>query len=414
MRAPIDLAAKRLHGGVQRRDLVRQSGDYRRDLAELLAARSLPFNPLVSPARLVVLKDTNLFALRLNFQSQGNHLLPQVRGRCFVLRWIDGLSVWVCLWHCLDMSETFMLIRGLRPLWLAVFLAVALPASAGFALAQSGPDGGAEGQGGSGSPQSEPTPRTSGGGGFGSAEAEVEESPEVDQAPLELAPEMQAASTGIGDPDAPEDLLQNATDKVSIAGTSGNGGHLSYSVPIEVSAFRGVEPSVSLQYNSSRKTKLGGLYQGWLGYAWGEGIDVIERASPLRPVVLRRHRHLFAQWRGTGGLCDKHRIADLQHWRHACHQERIVLAHQLLHREQRMIATLANTDNVPLTSVQLVDELDRVSFSYTSRLDVGQPVGLVPGKHAAAVSGHVAVGVIADGSGAQMRRGMRAMPLRAG
>ncbi|WP_217579008.1 hypothetical protein, partial [Mesorhizobium sp. GbtcB19] len=31
----------------------------------------------------------------------------------------------------------------------------------------------------------------------------------------------------------------------------------------------------------SRKTKLGGFYQGWLGYAWGvTGFDVIVRATP--------------------------------------------------------------------------------------------------------------------------------------
>jgi RHS repeat-associated protein len=42
--------------------------------------------------------------------------------------------------------------------------------------------------------------------------------------------------------------------------------------------FRGLEPHIALNYSSARKSKLGGLYQGWLGYGWGlQGFDVIER-----------------------------------------------------------------------------------------------------------------------------------------
>ena len=64
-------------------------------------------------------------------------------------------------------------------------------------------------------------------------------------------------------------------------GNTGSNGSLNYDIAIDVPAFHGLEPEIVLNYNSSRKTKLGGLYQGWLGYAWGlEGFDVIERASP--------------------------------------------------------------------------------------------------------------------------------------
>ncbi|MER9918739.1 MULTISPECIES: RHS repeat-associated core domain-containing protein [unclassified Mesorhizobium] len=61
---------------------------------------------------------------------------------------------------------------------------------------------------------------------------------------------------------------------------AGNG-NLGYAIGIDVPDFHGIEPQIALNYNSSRKTKTGGLYQGWLGYAWGlEGFDVIERATP--------------------------------------------------------------------------------------------------------------------------------------
>lgn len=59
-----------------------------------------------------------------------------------------------------------------------------------------------------------------------------------------------------------------------------NNGAFSYRYPIDVPAFRGLEPKLSLTYNSSRKTRNGGDYQGWLGYGWGlSGVPVIERAG---------------------------------------------------------------------------------------------------------------------------------------
>ncbi|MER9335046.1 FG-GAP-like repeat-containing protein [Mesorhizobium sp. M0293] len=81
-------------------------------------------------------------------------------------------------------------------------------------------------------------------------------------------------TTDSGDPEAV------GTPKVDLPKTSGNG-NLGYAIGIDVPAFHGIEPQIALTYNSSRKTKLGGLYQGWLGYAWGlDGFDVIERATP--------------------------------------------------------------------------------------------------------------------------------------
>ncbi|MDR6819716.1 hypothetical protein J2X76_004913 [Neorhizobium sp. 2083] len=72
----------------------------------------------------------------------------------------------------------------------------------------------------------------------------------------------------------------NAPEKPSIPEITGNG-FFTQKIGIDVPGFRGLEPKLSLAYSSARKTRLGGLYQGWLGYAWGlDGFDVIERATP--------------------------------------------------------------------------------------------------------------------------------------
>jgi YD repeat-containing protein len=61
----------------------------------------------------------------------------------------------------------------------------------------------------------------------------------------------------------------------------GGTGVLDYNYDLAVPSFHGVEPKIVLNYASTRKTKTGGLYQGWLGYGWGlKGFDVIERARP--------------------------------------------------------------------------------------------------------------------------------------
>ncbi|MCP4089358.1 MAG: hypothetical protein GY746_06155, partial [Gammaproteobacteria bacterium] len=57
-------------------------------------------------------------------------------------------------------------------------------------------------------------------------------------------------------------------------------GSFVYSYKLDVPEFRGLEPSLVLNYSSLRKRKTGGTYQGWLGYGWGlGGFDVIQRAS---------------------------------------------------------------------------------------------------------------------------------------
>ncbi|MCJ9755003.1 hypothetical protein MOV61_30165, partial [Neorhizobium sp. BETTINA12A] len=84
---------------------------------------------------------------------------------------------------------------------------------------------------------------------------------------------MAAASVATG-------RTANAPEKPSVPEITGNG-FFTQKIGIDVPGFRGLEPKLALNYSSSRKTRLGGLYQGWLGYAWGlDGFDVIERATP--------------------------------------------------------------------------------------------------------------------------------------
>lgn len=65
--------------------------------------------------------------------------------------------------------------------------------------------------------------------------------------------------------------------------TASGRGNASYEFGFDLPGFRGLEPGVSLQYDSSRKTKRQGRYQGWTGYGWGlDGFDVIERVSEGR------------------------------------------------------------------------------------------------------------------------------------
>lgn len=92
--------------------------------------------------------------------------------------------------------------------------------------------------------------------------AEAEIAPAAEPAPAEgLIPEIKAPTTNF--PEA-----------------KGNGS-LGYSFAIDLPDFRELQPKISLTYNSTRKTKTGGAYQGWLGYGWGlEGVDVIVRARP--------------------------------------------------------------------------------------------------------------------------------------
>jgi hypothetical protein len=86
-------------------------------------------------------------------------------------------------------------------------------------------------------------------------------------------------------------IVKNSSTAETFGGVGGaqttlgdvtNNGAFSYRYPIDVPAFRGLEPKLSLTYNSSRKTRTGGDYQGWLGYGWGlSGVPVIERAGAM-------------------------------------------------------------------------------------------------------------------------------------
>ena len=59
----------------------------------------------------------------------------------------------------------------------------------------------------------------------------------------------------------------------------GGTGVLDYSYDLDLPKFHGIVAKLSLSYSSARKSKTGGLYQGWLGYGWGlGGFDVIERS----------------------------------------------------------------------------------------------------------------------------------------
>ncbi|WP_179297780.1 RHS repeat domain-containing protein [Mesorhizobium carmichaelinearum] len=96
----------------------------------------------------------------------------------------------------------------------------------------------------------------------------------------EAAPAAQAAVAAATTTTTSSDPEAIGTPKVDLPKAAGNG-NLGYAIGIDVPAFHGIEPQIALNYNSSRKTKTGGLYQGWLGYAWGlDGFDVIERATP--------------------------------------------------------------------------------------------------------------------------------------
>ncbi|WP_210336735.1 toxin TcdB middle/N-terminal domain-containing protein, partial [Ensifer sp. ENS05] len=79
---------------------------------------------------------------------------------------------------------------------------------------------------------------------------------------------------------APIESPVSAIPKASVPEITGNGS-MTQSIAIDVPAFRSLSPKLALSYDSARKSRLGGLYQGFTGYAWGlDGLDVIERASP--------------------------------------------------------------------------------------------------------------------------------------
>ncbi|MEQ1409874.1 hypothetical protein ABK249_33875, partial [Neorhizobium sp. Rsf11] len=110
------------------------------------------------------------------------------------------------------------------------------------------------------------------------------EEPQADKADAEAtdenAAEPQAMTAMAAAATSQEAPAVNAPERPSVPEIGGNG-FFTQKIAIDVPAFRGLEPKIALSYSSARKTRLGGLYQGWLGYAWGlDGFDVIERASP--------------------------------------------------------------------------------------------------------------------------------------
>ncbi len=104
--------------------------------------------------------------------------------------------------------------------------------------------------------------------------------PSGEEEGLSAQTEALTAASATTDTSVRDENLGGAWRAQPTLGDVTNNGAFSYNYAIEVPAFRGLEPKLSLSYNSSRKTKTGGDYQGWLGYGWGlSGIPVIERAG---------------------------------------------------------------------------------------------------------------------------------------
>ncbi|WP_185975256.1 RHS repeat-associated core domain-containing protein [Mesorhizobium sp. WSM4310] len=155
--------------------------------------------------------------------------------------------------------------------------------AAGSSSSSSSAQSTGDGSSGTGSPDAaakvgaKPADDTSTTDGTKAADTETAKTTDTEAAPEEPSAQAMAAATTTTDSGDPEAI---GTPKVDLPKAAGNG-NLGYAIGIDVPAFHGIEPQIALNYNSSRKTKLGGLYQGWLGYAWGlDGFDVIERASP--------------------------------------------------------------------------------------------------------------------------------------
>ena len=75
----------------------------------------------------------------------------------------------------------------------------------------------------------------------------------------------------------PPAALDNVGPKLPISSYNGS---YSYNVPIDVPAFHGIEPKLSISYDSSRGIRSRPGAGGWLGVGWAlEGVSVIERVS---------------------------------------------------------------------------------------------------------------------------------------
>lgn len=101
-----------------------------------------------------------------------------------------------------------------------------------------------------------------------------------DDKSAEEAPAAEAAVAAAAPVNSPGLIPEAEAPKIAPPNVRGNGS-LAYAFPIDVPLFRGLEPKISLDYDSSRKSRTGGPYQGWLGFGWSlGGIDVVERARP--------------------------------------------------------------------------------------------------------------------------------------
>ncbi|MBY5531534.1 toxin TcdB middle/N-terminal domain-containing protein, partial [Rhizobium leguminosarum] len=77
----------------------------------------------------------------------------------------------------------------------------------------------------------------------------------------------------------PAEAAVSAPEKASVPVIAGSGS-FTQSIAIDLPDFHGIEPKLSLGYDSARKSRIGGSYQGWLGYGWAlDGLEVIERGS---------------------------------------------------------------------------------------------------------------------------------------
>ncbi|PDT00069.1 hypothetical protein CO666_32730, partial [Rhizobium chutanense] len=77
----------------------------------------------------------------------------------------------------------------------------------------------------------------------------------------------------------PAETAVSAPEKASLPEIAGSGS-FTQSIAIDLPDFHGIEPKLALGYDSARKSRIGGSYQGWLGYGWAlNGLEVIERGS---------------------------------------------------------------------------------------------------------------------------------------
>ena len=125
--------------------------------------------------------------------------------------------------------------------------------------------------------QTDPSPNAI---GNGAAPADSGQSPPADEslsAPESLTSSQAATDAGSGESGGE---TSGAPRETAVPQT-GADGSLRYSLDVDVPAFHGIEPDISLDFDSSRKTKLTAGYQGWLGHGWGlSGFDTIERQRP--------------------------------------------------------------------------------------------------------------------------------------